>query len=576
MKHFALPLRTLGLTLALLWGGSGPAAADRCQPRAPLGVDSLLEFHLEDSDQAPRLQARLVQALKLNMPLSSFGVGSEGSTTLQRDVPVTGQAIGLGVVDGDLAVLKLAPDAQALRARQGAQRFEIRIDKGKARDADGNELSLSPDLLGLGGFELVHGATVRGAGTGKVIVDAGATLSWSARAAAPLKTFLARPARLAETAAEGAAVTAQAQPERLAPGAKVTVRLDAKGLDLRALPPTFCFAGAGGAAGGEAGAVQFVRQESDAAVFEMRLPGKLAAQLVEGRPWWERVRGVPVQLRSIAYANGHPVLDQGMEVILSSARWAIAVGVAVLLLLYLCCAAFMGMINPLAITGELIRQSSGRYSLSNLQVLLWSLLVIFALTFAWVSSGQLLPLSTGVLALLGIAGGSSVLSRGVESLDTANPPPAVQQEPDRRNLVFDKQDRFDLLRFQMLGFTLFSLLYSLWSVLRSDGLPEIPDTLYWLMGISNTTYVAGKASARLGNPAPTSPAADTPPADALTPAEKALAPDRIRALQAKLPVDATGTLDSATRDAVAAYKARNNLYPASRRVNEALLQRLGV
>jgi hypothetical protein len=573
MNPLPLLRRALATALALLC--AAPALADRCQPRSQLGLDALLEFHLGDSDLAPRLEARLAHPLTLKAPLAAFGVvGPEGSTTLQRDIAVHGQAVGLGYVASDLAELKVTPADGMLRARyREQQRFEIKLAKGKAYDAYGGELSLSPDLLGVGDFAVAHGATVRGNGAGSVIVDAGATLVWSAGAGTPLKAFLAQAAWLAETAPDGAAVSAVLQPARLAPGAKLTVRLDAKGADLRTRMPTFCFAGA---VAREAAAVQFVRQEGDAAIFEMRLPSDVADGMVDSSTWHERARGVPARLRAIAYADGRPAIDLGLDVVVSSARWAAAVGVAVLVLLYVCCAVFMGQIGPVAIVGELIRQSSGRYSLSNLQVLLWSLLVIFALTFAWVSSGQILPLSAGVLALLGIAGTSSVLSRGVESMDSTTSTPAVQQEPDRRNLVFDKQDRFDLLRFQMLGFTLFSLLYSLWSVLHSDGLPEIPDTLYWLMGISNTTYVAGKASNLLGNTAESPPAADQPPADAPTLTEQALAPERIKALQAKLSVEATGVLDAATRDAVATYKAQNNLYPASRRVNEPLLQRLGV
>jgi hypothetical protein len=45
-----------------------------------------------------------------------------------------------------------------------------------------------------------------------------------------------------------------------------------------------------------------------------------------------------------------------------------------------------------------------------MQILMWTLLVIFALCYVWVANGILL----GVLALLGISGTTSVLARTVE------------------------------------------------------------------------------------------------------------------------------------------------------------------
>ncbi|WP_287670836.1 hypothetical protein [Accumulibacter sp.] len=178
--------------------------------------------------------------------------------------------------------------------------------------------------------------------------------------------------------------------------------------------------------------------------------------------------------------------------------------------------------NPAVVIRNLVTNaSSGRYSLSNLQILLWTLLVIFALSYAWFSTGVLLPLSSGILVLLGISGATSILARMAEGTDHSTAEPATN--PLRKDLVWSEKEGFDLLRFQMLGFTLFTLSYSLVSVLRNEGLPDIPENLYTLMGISNAAYIGGKLPDKLtaisvrhagepgrsGHPQPAKPAGDT-------------------------------------------------------------------
>jgi len=46
--------------------------------------------------------------------------------------------------------------------------------------------------------------------------------------------------------------------------------------------------------------------------------------------------------------------------------------------------------------------------------MLWTMLVIFALSYTWASTGDLLVISSGMLVLLGISGTTSGLSRTVD------------------------------------------------------------------------------------------------------------------------------------------------------------------
>jgi hypothetical protein len=229
--------------------------------------------------------------------------------------------------------------------------------------------------------------------------------------------------------------------------------------------------------------------------------------------------------------------------------------------------------NPFAALRMFIQRSDGAYSLSNFQVMLWTLLVIFSLCFVWAGSGQLLAISPGILVLLGISGGSSVLARAIDNDGALGPP----REGTFADLVRDRDGNFDLLRFQMLGFTLFTWLYSLVSVLRFEGLPEIPDNLYLLMGVSNAAYLGGKVAPKLaGGGSSDGAGAKAAAQQPLTDAERALTPDDIKKLQAAVGAPATGQLDEATRTAVAGYKLRNGITPANGRVNRLLLKNLAV
>jgi len=563
--------------LVALWMLLGDAtwAADLCQPRSALSASTPLEVRADDPGTDVWLEARLVRTLRLSMLRSAFGMTTDGHTVLTRDVLATAQVVGRGTIQGDRADLKTYEKDGSFWLRAGTQRYLASVVDHVARGVDGNPLQVSPNLDNVADVEIAKGAGVTIVDADHVIVEPGAIFRWKPGTDKPLKMFLLETTRLAETSPSDAGISGEIVPLRAPAHAKFVVQMNVGGLDMRAHPPTICFAGR---VVGAAEEVRFVRQEGDIATFEMRLPQRIAESLVKDASWWERVRGVPAKLRAIAYVDSRPAVDLSIDLHISSARWAAAVGVAVLILVYLTCAALMRKANPLAIIGGLIRESSGRFSLSNLQVLLWSLLVIFALTFSWISTGQLLTLSASVLGLLGIAGSSSVLARSVERMDPESVAAAAAApvEPSKGDLVNDKDGKFDLLRFQMLGFTIFALAYSLWSVLRSDGLPDLPDSLYWLMGISNITYVGGKAAGLVGTTTNATTATSAASAGAQTPAEQSLAPDRVRRLQKVLGVVQNGTLDDPTREAVTRYKLNNSLYPVNGRINDPLLARLGV
>lgn len=556
-----------GLLLGLCGASFEARAADRCRPLLPLSPPQPLEVASDEAGTPVWLEAVVAQPLTLSLSPRSLGLVADGRMKLAREFVVQGQTVGRGVLKGDQGLLVADAQQGSILMRAGARRVIADVVDREVRDSSGQRLVVAPNLEGRDDFLIGVGAEVRALGDQQVVVESGSVLSWRPQPGQPLKVYLASSARLAETTVSDAGHVSKLTPSFAPANGRLRVTLDGAGVDMRTRVPAFCFVGGKGTSI-NAGA-QFVSQEGDRAVYELRISREAADTLRAESDLWERIRGVPARLRVIAYMDGQPAVDQWLDVRISSVGWSATVGGALLVLLTLVCALFMRKLDPRAIVGELIRQPSGRYSLSNLQVLLWSLLVLFALTFAWISTGELIVLSNDVLAMLGIVGGSSVLARGVEKLDPAAPAATAEPvEPDKRNLVTDKDGNFDLLRFQMLGFTLFSLMYSLVSVLSSDGLPELPQSLYWLMGVSNATYVLGKV------PDVMNPATGKPTPAVAVGAD--LPKDKLVSLQKALGVPETGVLDVATRDAVAAYKLKNSLYPVNGDVNRPLLVRLGI
>jgi hypothetical protein len=163
----------------------------------------------------------------------------------------------------------------------------------------------------------------------------------------------------------------------------------------------------------------------------------------------------------------------------------------------------------------IVSTSNGVASLSQFQIMLWTLVVAGSAVYVMSLSGNLIAVSSGTLTLLGIAGGTSVLAR-VPAKGTATtgagagagagagpaapaaapaPAPAVAQWIPHWSqiLVDDPADpEIDVTRVQMLMFTLITAAFVAVKVAVTYSIPEIPDNFLVLMGISNGVYLAGR------------------------------------------------------------------------------------
>ena len=158
---------------------------------------------------------------------------------------------------------------------------------------------------------------------------------------------------------------------------------------------------------------------------------------------------------------------------------------------------------------NLVRGHNGTASLSNLQILWWTLVVFALMVYVWVATGGLATLNNTILWLLGVGGAGSLAAKAVAINFKQNAPTIEQLKgtPDKAAAsawqLISVNDRLDLTKLQMLLFTVITGIYVVATVLSQVTFPEIPDELLMLMGISNGVYVLGKL-------ATTDPLADNP------------------------------------------------------------------
>jgi len=173
---------------------------------------------------------------------------------------------------------------------------------------------------------------------------------------------------------------------------------------------------------------------------------------------------------------------------------------------------------------RIISTQDGYASLSQMQVVLWTLVVGLSAIYVMTLSGNLISISDGTLVLLGIASGAALIVRipalGQSGPDPAaaaagqsvpvSPDPAATQAgqpaavgprpvpaqpvtPEWSDLVIpDRSTReIDVTRLQMFAFTLITAAFVVIKVVVDYEIPTIPANFLVLMGISNGVYVGG-------------------------------------------------------------------------------------
>lgn len=553
------PLLVLG---GWSWAGATP---DRCNPQMATPATQVLQIGVADAPAGLTMVA--TTAVQLILPAA----GSEprlNEGLLAEDLQVGAMQLGFGDLRANQAQLSASAETAFILATAGNDRYRLSLRKGSLLDGNGSALVLRPVFGSATSFSIKRGASMVRGDDGRWKLGAGAQLAWVATIDKPLQLVLRDPASLTVAAPDAPKASLELASARVSPGAPLPLLVRGAGAELNDAVFRVCISNKLGKAVDIS--AKRLADENDITSLAVAVPAGLIDALSASPTRWERLWGEPVRLRLVAWKGTQPVMELADEVRMTRPGIGLVFGLAVLFIVYVFAALFKGVWMPLALFGSLIRHAkTGRYSLTSFQTLCWTLLVIVALCFSWYCSGVLLELRPDVLQLLGIVGGSHLLTRAVEA---AKPPtastPQPSQSPLKVDLVTDPETgEFDILRFQMLAFTVFSLLYAAVNVWLSHGLPELPQSLYWLMGLGNVVHVAGKLPEAIGGGAK--------PAATLTSFEAQLSADRIRAVQVILSVAQTGVLDAPTREALTQYMSANGYYPVGY-LTEALLKKMGV
>jgi hypothetical protein len=158
-----------------------------------------------------------------------------------------------------------------------------------------------------------------------------------------------------------------------------------------------------------------------------------------------------------------------------------------------------------------VRISAGAFgeaSMSQMQVILFTVVVATLLFQAWLRTGVLAGISMQLLYLLGISAVGAGSARYTETLKTALSGPTAryliakgwynwQPEPLQNRATFARlfltDGRLDVYKFQMALFTIVVAAYVISAGQNDLSNVNISDTMLYLIGISQGVYVGGKA-----------------------------------------------------------------------------------
>ncbi|MCP5352062.1 MAG: peptidoglycan-binding protein [Chromatiales bacterium] len=590
------PIRAIFAATLCFCAPFSHATAPHCGPSDYFAKGSELSFHVDDNPAGFALIGRLAADTTIAAKPSDFGLGESEAEPRRSTQDALIDSVALSPSDlagGALALQRPGYTPPYLIARHGDQRYRIAVSTPDPARPDAatvlhSDLLLVPskattDGLHFPPFVIPEDSVVRLPLANPPVLPKGTQLILRPTADKPVRVRLNAPANLPIAPIGNAdAVVRFDGAGRAAAGHEVTLNILQPGADLGAATIHVCLSTTAGRdaprrfyalAGTPLGSPGEV---TDNLNYQITIP----AALGELADHWGGTLGHPARLHVTAIsADGKQVLAaQQIDFEIANTTLSTLLSVLVVIVILIGFGVLLGTFNPVRIVRSLCSGKTGRLSLSNVQIFMWTALVIFAMLFVWITQGQIINLPEGILVLLGISGGTSILARAVaiatgSSLPTTPPTATPSGTAGLDNLYRDADGEVDLLRFQMLGFTVFTWLYVLNGVITTSYFPNIPENLYWLMGISSATYVGGK----LRFNARRSTASDTPPAVEQA-ADPATAGDtfvpsaeQIKQVQKKLGVAETGVQDAATLAAIKAFETRRGALPTDGRLSEPLM-----
>jgi hypothetical protein len=243
--------------------------------------------------------------------------------------------------------------------------------------------------------------------------------------------------------------------------------------------------------------------EKDRTIVNLRIPDKIAG-------FWGRA---DLYIYTCG-TNGSPALVSRLPVRLSPSFASKAVAVGVVILVYVL-AAFLfstrradaqSVASRLSLL-RVVTGKDGKASLSNFQILFFTMIVFGLILYLVLRTGMLAELSSTIMLLLGITGFGSTLAKGADSQRNAfsaenrawlmqhgwiPTTPVVRSDAASWRDLITTEDEFDVYRFQSL---IFSIVVGL--ALIAGGVVQlstfaIPQTILGILGLSQAVYISGK------------------------------------------------------------------------------------
>lgn len=241
--------------------------------------------------------------------------------------------------------------------------------------------------------------------------------------------------------------------------------------------------------------------------------------------FWKRDQALRLRIAAFDYTDGvrgRPHFGRDQPITVSAKGASIVAACLFALFFYALAAAAVpaaklaggGQRHPWrACAGRLlpwnIAGATGQVSLSQLQMLVFTLIVATLLFYQWLRTGLLQDISTDLLYLIGIstAGtvGTQVTTSLRKELDPAvyhyvqqlgwftAPACAAQHKASAKGLLMTNR-HFDIYKFQMLVFTTIIAAYVVASGADELGNIKISATLLTLMGMSQGAYIGGRVA----------------------------------------------------------------------------------
>ncbi len=144
--------------------------------------------------------------------------------------------------------------------------------------------------------------------------------------------------------------------------------------------------------------------------------------------------------------------------------------------------------------------ASGKYSVSLLQATFWTLVTVWGLIFVWLIQGELIEITAQVLILLGIGGGTAIVTRSIAGGREIRIPTEFTPSLDRSPRIPKVSDLMtivgkpSLFKFQILSVTSVVGVIVVREIFCNGSFPVLDENLLLLMGISGSSYVLNEAT----------------------------------------------------------------------------------